>query len=34
MEIRELKKALQVMREKLEKAEAALASQKHRVWHR
>ncbi|MDD1696968.1 MAG: hypothetical protein LUQ36_01250 [Methanoregula sp.] len=34
MEIRELREALIAMREKLEKAEAALASQKHFVWHR
>jgi hypothetical protein len=33
-EIRELKEALQFMQDKLEKAEAALASQKHWVWHR
>jgi hypothetical protein len=34
MEIKELKEALIDMREKLEKAEAALAAQKHMVWHR
>ena len=34
MEIRELREALIAMREKLEKAEAALASQKHFMWHR
>jgi len=34
MEIRELREALIAMREKLEKAEAALASQKPFVWHR
>jgi len=34
MEIRELKEALLIMREKLEKAETAVASQKHWVWHR
>ena len=34
MEIKELKEELIAMREKLVKAEAALASQKHRVWHR
>jgi hypothetical protein len=34
MEIKELKEQLIAMREKLVKAEAALASQKHRVWHR
>lgn len=34
MEIKELREALQVMREKLEKAEAKLASQKHLLWHR
>jgi len=34
MEIRELKEALQVMRLKLEKAEAAIAAPKHWVWNR
>ena len=34
MEIRELKEALQVMRDKLEKAEAEIATRKHWVWHR
>jgi hypothetical protein len=34
MEIQELKEALEVMQDKLEKAEAAIAAQKHRVWHR
>ena len=34
LEIKELKEALIAMREKLEKAEAAIASQKHWVWHR
>ena len=34
MEIRELKETLQVMKDKLEKAEAAIAAQKHWVWHR
>ena len=33
-EIRELKEALQFMQDKLEKTEAALAAQKHWVWHR
>ena len=34
MEIKELKEELIDIREKLVKAEAALASQKHWVWHR
>jgi len=34
MEIRELKETLLDMQNRLEKAEAALAAQKHWVWHR
>ena len=34
VEIRELKEELQMMREKLKEAEATLATQKHRLWHR
>ncbi|MFA5348141.1 MAG: hypothetical protein WC294_08385 [Methanoregula sp.] len=34
MEILELREALEIMQGKLEKAEAALVLQKHRVWHR
>ena len=33
-EIRELKEALQVMQDKLEKAEAVLASRKHNLWRK
>ena len=33
-EILNLRETLQVMRERLDKAEAALAMQKHWVWHR
>jgi len=33
-EIRELKEELQMMREKLKEAEATLATQKPRLWHR
>ena len=33
-EIRELKEELQFMREKLKEAEATLATQKPRLWHR
>jgi len=33
-EIRELKEELQMMREKLKEAEANLAKQKPRLWHR
>ena len=33
-EIRELKEELQMMREKLKEAEAAMSTQKHRLWHR
>ena len=34
MEILELREALAVMQDKLEQAEAAIAAQKHRIWHR
>ena len=34
MEIQELKRALQLMQERLEKAEAAVASKNQRSWHR
>jgi hypothetical protein len=34
VEIQELKEELQMMREKLKEAEAVLATQKHRLWHR
>jgi len=33
-EIQELKEELQMMREKLKEAELAMATQKHRLWHR
>ena len=34
IEIQELKEELQMLREKLKEAEAVLATQKHRLWHR
>jgi hypothetical protein len=34
IEIQELREELQIMREKLKEAEAILATQKHRIWHR
>jgi hypothetical protein len=34
MEILELREALEAMQDKLEKAEAVIAAQKRRVWHR
>jgi hypothetical protein len=34
IEIRELKEALRIMREKLEIAEAAAAAPKFKLWHR
>ena len=33
-EIRELGEELQILREKLKEAEATIATQKHRLWHR
>jgi len=33
-EIRELKEEMQILREKLKEAEATIATQKHRLWHR
>jgi hypothetical protein len=33
-EIRGLREALQIMQDKLERAEAAITAQKHWVWHR
>lgn len=34
IEIQEMREELQMMREKLKEAEAILATQKHRIWHR